>query len=225
VRATEAEISKAIARFREYNEAGKHKEITQAREKHGIANSTLNGWLQNPDKARFANKARDFVAAAKELHSLKDEKKYQAYALLLKELGLKNDHAAQLAHFGGQYSLSFGGSTKDIKFVGDMTIDARSPRVVWFLARYETRGKYRVFDGLVVQRNNLLHFIGLSEYNMFVGHVRAVRDPSSEVMYGTFCYEEGSGAGYVRFAMVPSGHVMTEAERTYTDQELSAPIY
>lgn len=223
-RAPAAEVRRALKKFRDYKNAGKHKEIGAALQKHSISHNALNVWLNKPDDAPFATKAPYLVDAAKGLPSLRQEKKHRSYGLLLQELGLKPNHADQLSQLGGTYSLMLGADIKDLKFDGQLAIVTSSPGVVFFWTRYEARGQPRKFDGLVVERNNLVHLIGLSEHNMFIAHLRAVRDPSREVMYGTLAFEESSGAGYVRFALVPDGHKMSEGEKAFTREQLGTPI-
>ncbi|HTO63274.1 MAG TPA: hypothetical protein VMM15_18685 [Bradyrhizobium sp.] len=223
-RAPAAEVRRALKRFRDYKDAGKHREISAVLEKHSISNNALNVWLNKPDDAPFATKAPYLVLAAKELPSLRQEKKHRSYALLLQELGLKPNHAEQLSQLGGTYSLILGAQIKDLKFDGQLAIVTSSPGVVFFWTRYEARGHPRKFDGLVVERNSIVHLIGLSEHNMFIAHLRAVRNPSREVMYGTLAFEELSGVGYVRFALVPDGHRMSEREKAFTNEQLGMPI-
>lgn len=222
--AAESDIDKAVKKFKAYKEAGRHSTVSTTIERHDISALSLNNWIKHPEKARTATKASNLVRAANDLPSLKDEKKHQAYKLVLEELGIRGNHAEELAMYGGRYNLRHSYINPEIVLEDTLMIDTRTPGVVAFWLRYQSRGTYKVFDGLVVRRKELIHLIGLSHRNMFIANFEAARDPSTEVMCGTMSFEElyAPHVAYNRFALYR--HELSRSEKSFIDKHLALPL-
>jgi hypothetical protein len=222
--AAESDIYRALKKFKDYKDADRHAIVTATIEKHDISPLSLNNWIKHPEKALTATKASNLVRAAKDLPSLKDEKKHQAYKLVLEELGIRGNHAEELATYGGRYSLRHSYTNPEIIIEDTLMIDTRTPGVVAFWLRYQSRGTYKVFDGLVIRRKELIHLIGLSHRNMFMANFEAARDPSTEVMRGTLSFEElySPRVSYNRFAL--HRHELSKSEESFIDKHLALPI-